>query len=167
MWGVGCRECGISDDIARGAVRTVYWDTWVWVTTRTDHMSRMGSTSQVTNCDLLISETGKGGGAGRECPGHWLGTQLNLSCDTWARLGKGWKAWGNPYLDTGMVVSPDFRVGTVVHLCRVLKAWSPSGWNYLVILSFYTHGSMNNGLWELCYNDEYLYFYVKHGMIHS
>ena len=49
-------------------------------------------------------------------------------------------------MGAGMVVSPDFCVGIVVHLCSVLKAWSPSGWNYLVVLSFYTHGSMDNGL---------------------
>ena len=60
MRGIGHRECGISDDIARGVVRTVYWDTQVRVTTHIDHMSRMGSTSQVTNYDLFICETGKG-----------------------------------------------------------------------------------------------------------
>ena len=27
MRGVGHRECGIKGDVARGAVRTVYWDT--------------------------------------------------------------------------------------------------------------------------------------------
>ena len=31
-----------------------------------------------------------------------------------------------PYSGTSMVVRPGFRVDTVVHLCRVLKAWSPS-----------------------------------------
>ena len=41
-------------------LRTIYWDTWVWVTTSTDHMSWMGSTSQVTNYDWFIRETGKG-----------------------------------------------------------------------------------------------------------
>jgi hypothetical protein len=69
---------------------------------------------------------------------------------TRAGLGKGWRTWGNTYYRTWcMVVSPVYRVGIVVHLCRVLKAWSPSGQNYLIVLSFYTHGgSMNNGLYE-------------------
>jgi hypothetical protein len=29
-----------------------------------------GETSQVTDCDRLIHETGKGDGIDRECPGH-------------------------------------------------------------------------------------------------
>ena len=146
MRGVGHCECGISNDIARGALRTMYWDTWVRVTTRIDHMSWMGLISQVTNCDLFNHETGKRVGVSREYLGHWLGNHSNLSCGTQAGLGKGWKAWGNHYLGMGMVVGPDFHVGTVVHLCRVLKAWSPLGRNYSVVLSFYTQGRMNDGL---------------------
>jgi hypothetical protein len=57
------RECGFSGDIAREAVRTMYWDMQVRVTTRTNYMSRMGSTRQGANCDLSICETSKGDGA--------------------------------------------------------------------------------------------------------
>jgi hypothetical protein len=48
------------NDVARGVVRTMYWDMYVRVTTHTGHMSWMGLTSQVTSCDLFIHETGKG-----------------------------------------------------------------------------------------------------------
>jgi hypothetical protein len=70
MRGVGRCECGISNDVARGALRTVYWDTQVQVTTSTDHMSRMGLTILVTILDLFTRGTDKRMGAGRECPGH-------------------------------------------------------------------------------------------------
>jgi len=45
-----------------------------------------------------------------------------------------------------MVVSLDFLAGIVVHLYRVSKAWSPLRQNYSVVLSFYTHGRMDDGL---------------------
>ena len=51
----------------------------------------MGSTSQVTSCDLFICEMGKGFGVGRECPGHSPGNRSNLSLETRAGLGKGWR----------------------------------------------------------------------------
>ena len=60
MRGVGHHECGILDGIAHGAVRTIYWDMQVRVTTRIDHMSWMVSTIQVINCDMFIHETSKG-----------------------------------------------------------------------------------------------------------
>jgi hypothetical protein len=48
--------------------------------------------------------------------------QSNLSSDTWAGLGKGWKTWGNPYPHTRVWwLVPFFRVGTTIHLCRVWK----------------------------------------------
>ena len=78
----------------------------------------MGSTSQVTNCDWFIHETGKGVCVGRECPGHWPGNQSNLSSDILAGLGKGWKSWGNPYSRIrSMVVSPVFSCGYSCTLC--------------------------------------------------
>ena len=118
-------------------------------------MSWMGSTSQVTSCDLFIHETSKGVGVSRECPGHWPGNCSNLSCDTRARLGKGWKAWGNPYSRVGVWrFIPSFHVDIVVHLCRVLKAWSLSGRNHSVVLTFYTHGSVDDGLWALWLYDD-------------
>ena len=70
MQGVGHHECGISGDVARGEARTVYWDTSVRVTTGIDHMSWMGSTSQVTNCDWFICETTKGVALVEECLRH-------------------------------------------------------------------------------------------------
>ena len=79
----------------------------------------MGETSLVANHDRLIHDTSKGDGIGRECPGHWPGNRSNLLLDILARLGKGWRRWGNPYPGTGMVVRLGLRVGTVVHLCRV------------------------------------------------
>ena len=39
-----------------------------------------------------------------------------------------------------MVVRPIFGVDTVVHLCRVLKAESPSGRKPLVVPTFNAHG---------------------------
>ena len=69
--------------------------------------------------------------------------QSNLSSDIRAGLGKGWKMWGNPYPRAWVWwLVPFFRVDTVVHLCKVLKAWSPSGRTLLVVPTFYTHGSV-------------------------
>ena len=58
--------------------------------------------------------------------------------------------WGNPYL-MHMVwwLVPFFHVGTVVHLYRVLKAWSPSRRNHSVVPTFYTHGSIVDGWWTM------------------
>jgi hypothetical protein len=99
MWRVGCCECGISCDVARGAVR----DHLLGYMSPSNHpyrpMSQMGSTSQVTNRDRFIHETGKGVasiGNVQDIDGHLL----NLSLDVRARLGKGWKTWGNPYSRT-------------------------------------------------------------------
>ena len=75
-------------------------------------MSRMGSTSQVTNCNRIIHETGKGVCVSRECPGHLLGNQSDLSSDILAGLGKCWKLWGNSYSRIQrMVVSFVFPCG--------------------------------------------------------
>ena len=78
MRGVGHCECEISNDIAHGALRSVYWDMWVRVTTRTDHIPQMGVVSQVTNCDWFTHETGKRVAVGQEMsrtlhgkPGIW------------------------------------------------------------------------------------------------
>ena len=107
-------------------------------------MSWMGSTSQVTNYDRFIRETGKGVSVGWEYPGHWPRNKSNLLSDILARLWKGWRTWGNPYLSTGMVVRPGLHVGTVVHLYRV---WKPevlpdgTGCSF-----FYTHYSVEDDM---------------------
>ena len=64
----------------------------------------------------------------------------------WPDLGKVGEHEATLTCRSGMVVHPGLHVGTVVHLYRVLKARSPSGWNYSVVLSFYTHGRMDDGL---------------------
>jgi hypothetical protein len=86
-------------------------------------MSQMGSTSRVTSCDLFICETGKGLASvenvrdtDRE-PSRSFHVTLELNygkvgeCEATLTTGPGvW--WLIPFL----------RVGTVVHVCRVLKA---------------------------------------------
>jgi hypothetical protein len=122
MWRVGCCECGISCDVAHGAVR----DHLLGYVSPSNHpyrpMSQMRSTSQVTNRDRFIRETGKGVASirnVRDIDGHLL----NLSLDVRGRLGKGWKTWGNPYSRTRVWwLVPSFHVGTVVHLCSVWKS---------------------------------------------
>jgi hypothetical protein len=60
MRGVGHYECGISNDVARGAIKDRLLGYVSPSNHHTDHMSWMGSTSRVTNCDRFIRETGKG-----------------------------------------------------------------------------------------------------------
>ena len=86
-------------------------------------MSKMGSTRQVTNCDLFIHETGKGVGIGWECPGHWPGNRSNLSSDTRAILGKGWRTWGNPYYQTRVWWLVSFSLW--VQLYTSAESWKP------------------------------------------
>jgi hypothetical protein len=73
-------------------------------------------------------------------------TRSNLSSDILAGLGKGWRREATLTCRSGMEVCPVLRVDTVVHLCRVLKAWSLSGRNYSVVPTFYTHCSVVDGL---------------------
>jgi hypothetical protein len=60
MRGVGHYECGISNDVARGAIKDRLLGYVSPSNHHIDHMSWMGSTSRVTNCDRFIRETSKG-----------------------------------------------------------------------------------------------------------
>jgi hypothetical protein len=121
MQGVGCCECGISFDIAYGVVK----DHVLGYVSPRNHpyrpMSQMGSTSQVlitTGLSMKLVRGWHQSGMSRTLTRH----ESNLSLDVWAGLGKGWKMWGNPYSHRRvwwLVLS--FRVGIVVHLCRVWK----------------------------------------------
>jgi hypothetical protein len=59
MRGVGRCECGISSDIARGAVKDHALGYVSWSNRCTGHMSHMGVASLVTNCNRSIRETSK------------------------------------------------------------------------------------------------------------
>jgi hypothetical protein len=70
MRGVGCCECGISNDVAHEAVK----DRLLGYVSPSNHLYKPrvanGVTSQVANHDWFIREIGKGVSAGRECLGH-------------------------------------------------------------------------------------------------
>ena len=59
MRGVGHCECGISSDVARGAVKDHVLGYLSPSDRHTNHMSHMGAASLITNHDRSIRETGK------------------------------------------------------------------------------------------------------------
>jgi hypothetical protein len=76
------------------------------------------------------------------------GHQSNLSWNIWADLGKGWKTWGNPYIMHKVWwLGPFFLMDTSCTPLQSVESLKSLGMDPLVVLTFYTNGSVMNRLW--------------------